>query len=309
MIPRYLYASLLATPAALLAIAALTAVQAQASVFADIDLQATQDDNVGRSEKSADMEHDRSVQLAARAGQAVELAPGTRLALGASLRALEFRRFRDLSEVSAGAAASLRHKFGLGPDAFSIALLADGEFIDSDSDIRDGERYGLGLRAGTRVGDRWGVSATLRHDWRDADEDEQNLPPNRPTFPGVIASKRGDVFEFDATELALAADYQFDNGWMLLASWSLRDGDVVSTARPNATIVGAAKAISSDVAFGPGRSAYRLDALTHTTVVGLNFPLAETASLQLDYEYQLSDADAGIRYDKNLLRLRLMCAY
>ena len=111
------------------------------------------------------------------------------------------------------------------------------------------------------------------------------------------------------TELALAADYQFDNGWMLLASWSLRDGDVVSTARPNATIVGAAKAITSDVAFGPGRSAYRLDALTHTTVVGLNFPLAQTASLQLDYEYQLSDADAGIRYDKNLFRLRLMYAY
>ena len=309
MIPRNLYASLFATPAALFAIAALTATDAHASVFADIDVQAAQDDNVGRSEKSADIERDRSVQLAARAGQSIELASGTRLALGASLRALEFRRFRDLSEVSAGAAASLRHKFGLGPDAFWVALLADGDVIDSDSDIRDGERYGFGLRAGARVGDRWGVSATLRHDWRDADEDAQNLPPNRPTFPGVTASKRGDVFEFDATELALAADYQFDNGWMLLASWSLRDGDVVSTARPNATIVGAAKAITSDAAFGPGRSAYRLDALTHTIVLGLNLPLAETASLQLDYEYQLSDADAGIRYDKNLLRLRLMLAY
>jgi hypothetical protein len=222
---------------------------------------------------------------------------------------VEFRRFSDLGETAVGLGASLRHKFGLGPEAPWISTFADGERIDSDSYIRDGSRYGAGLRAGMRLGERWSVSATLRREWRDADEDDQHLPPNRPTFPGVVASRRGDVFDFDSTELALAADYQFDSACMLLASYSLRDGDVVSTARPDATIVGAAKAITSDAAFGPGRSAYRLGALTHTASVGLNYPLGDTASLELDYEYQLSDADAGIRYDKNLIRLRLLWAY
>lgn len=294
---------------ALSALACLVTFPADASVFADVDLRVTQDDNVGRSEKSADIERDRSAQLAGRVGKAFELGAGTRFSLNGSLRAVEFRRFRDLSEVSAGAGLSVRHKFGLGPDAPWVAVMADGEFIDSDSYIRDGERYGAGVRAGARLGDRWSLSATVRRDWRDADEDDQRLPPNRPVFPGVTASTRGDVFEFDATELALALDYQFDGGLMMFASYSLRDGDVVSTARPNATIVDAAKAITSDAAFGPGRSAYRLGALTHTGSLGLNYPLSDTVSIECGYEYQLSDADAGIRYDKNLVNLRLLWAY
>jgi len=284
--------------AAVLALAAFIALPARAAVFADVEVQATQDDNVGRSEKSTDIEHDRSAGLSGRVGQAIELAAGTRLALSASVRAVEFRRFRDLSEVAAGTGISLRHKFGLGPDAPWVALVADGEFIDSDSFIRDGERYGGGIRAGKRFGERWSLSATLRHDWRDADEDDQRL-----------ASKPGDVFESDATEFAVAADVQLDNGVMLLASWSVRDGDVVSTARPNATIFGASKAITPDAAFGPGLYAYRLDALTQTAILGFNYPLAYMVSVQLDYEYQESDADAGIRYDKNLVRLRLLWAY
>jgi len=294
---------------ALPALACLVALPADASVFADVDVRATQDDNVGRSEKSADIEHDRSAQLAGRVGKAFELGPGTRFSLNGALRAVEFRRFRDLSEVSAGAGLSLRHKFALGPDAPWIALVADGEFIDSDSYIRDGERYGAGLRVGTRFGERWSLSATVRRDWRDADEDDQHLPPNRPVFPGVTASTRGDVFEFEATEFTVAADYQFDSGWMVFASYSFRDGDVVSTARPNATIVDAAKAITADAAFGPGRSAYRLGALTHIGSFGVNYPVSDTVSVECGYEYQLSDADAGIEYDKNLLSLRLLVAY
>ena len=231
-----------------LLLALLGAAPAGATVFADVGIESATDDNVSRSEKSDDIEQDRFAQATVRVGDAFEVGTGTSLAVNASVRAVEFRRFRDLSEVAGGAGLSLRHKFGLGADAPWLALVADGEFIDSDSYIRDGERYGAGLRAGTRLGERWSVAATLRHEWREADEDDQHLPPNRPTFPGVVASKRGDVFEFDATELTLSADYQLDGAWLLLGSYSLRDGDVVSTARPNATIVGAAKAITSDAA-------------------------------------------------------------
>ena len=295
---------------AFLLLAPFVAAHVHAGAFADVDVQAGTDDNVSRSENRDDIEDDRFAQASVRVGEALQIGSGTSLALSGSVRAIEFRRFRNLGEVAGGAAVSLRHKFGLGPEAPWLSLLADGEFIDSDSFIRDGERYGVGVRAGRRIGDRWSIAATVRHEWREADEDDQRLPPNRPTFPGVVASTRGDVFEFDATELALTADYQFDNAWLLLMSYSLRDGDVVSTARPNATIVGAAKAITSDAAvYGPGRSAYRIGALTHTALLGLNYPLAETVSVELDYEYQRSDAVAGIAYDKNLLRLRLLWAY
>lgn len=295
---------------AVLPLACLAALPVEAGVFADIDLQAGTDDNVSRSEKRADIEDDGFAQASVRVGEGLQVGSGTSLAFSGSVRAIEFRRFRDLSEVAGGAAVSLRHKSGLGSDAPWISLFADVEAIDSDSVIRDGERYGAGLRAGTRVGDRWSVVATLRHEWREADEDDQRLPPDRPVFPGVVASLRGDVFEFDATEFAIAADYQLDDAWLLLGSYSLRDGDVVSTASPDATIVGAAKAITSDAAvYGPGRSAYRIGALTHTATLGLNYPLAETVSVEFDYEYQRSDADAGIEYDRSLLRVRLLWAY
>jgi hypothetical protein len=282
---------------------------ARASVFADLDVQASRDDNVGRAAKSGDVRNDASVQVAGRVGGAVELATGTAFSVAVLARAVEFQRFSDLSETAAGLSASLRHKFGLGPEAPWMSLVIDGERIDSDSYIRDGSRYGVTLRAGKRIGERWSLSAALREDLREGDEDDQNLPPNRPTFPGVVGSRRGDVFDFEGTELELSADYLLDNGLLMLGSYRLRDGDVVSSGRPNADIVGAAKAITADAAFGPGRSAYRLDALTHTVVLGLNYPLADTTALELDWEYQLSDADGGIRYDKNVLRLRFMWSY
>ncbi len=302
---RFVVLALLALP-----LCGLYGVRAAASTFVDVELQAGTDDNVGRSEKGSDIEQDRFAGAQARVGEAVEIGRGTGLSISATLRAVEFRRFRDLSEVTVGAGVSLKHKFGLGPEAPWIGALGDAEVIDSDSQIRDGERYGLGIRGGMRIGERWGVVATLRRNWRQADEDEQRLPPNRPVFAGVVPSPRGDVFEFDDTELSLSADYQFDNTGLLLLSYSIRDGDVTSTARPNATIVGAAKAITSDAAvFGPGRSAYRLGALTHTASVGFNYPFSDSTSVELGYEYQRTDADAGIRYDRNLLRLRLLWAY
>lgn len=280
-----------------------------ASVFADLEVQANRDDNVGRAGKSRDVRNDSSVQVAGRVGRAVEVATGTSLAVAVLARAVEFQRFADLSETAAGLSASLRHKFGLGPEAPWMGLMIDGERIDSDSYIRDGARYGVTLRAGKRIGERWSVSAALRQDLREGDEDDQHLPPDRPRFPGVVASPRGDVFDFSGTEFELAADYLLDNGVLILGSYRLRDGDVVSSGRPNADIVGAAKAITSDAAFGPGRSAYRLDALTHAAILGLNYPLGETTALELDWEYQQSDADGGIRYDKSLLRLRLLWSY
>lgn len=282
---------------------------ARANVFADLEVQASRDDNVGRAAKSRDVRDDSSVQVSGRVGRAVELGTGTSLAVAALVRAVEFQRLADLSETAAGLSASLRHKFGLGPEAPWMSLVIDGEGIDSDSYIRDGSRYGVTLRAGTRIGERWSLSAALRRDLREGDEDDQHLPPNRPRFPGVVASRRGDVFDLEGTELEVAADYLLDNGMLILGSYRLRDGDVVSSGRPNADVVGAAKAITADAAFGPGRSAYRLGALTHSLVLGLNYPLGDATALELDWEYQLSDADGGIRYDKNLLRLRLMWSY
>ena len=282
---------------------------ASASVFADLEVQASRDDNVGRAGQSRDVRNDSSLQVAGRVGRAVELATGTSLSVALLARAVEFQRFSDLSETAAGVSASLRHKFGLGPQAPWMGLMIDGERIDSDSYIRDGARYGLTLRAGKRIGERWSLTAALRQDLREGDEDDQHLPPNRPRFPGVVASRRGDVFDLEGTELELSADYLLDNGMLIFGSYRLRDGDIVSSGRASADIVGAAKAITSDAAFGPGRSAYRLDALTDTAVLGLNYPLGETTALELDWEYQRSDADGGIRYDKNLLRLRFLWSY
>ena len=46
---------------------------ARASVFADLDVQASRDDNVGRAAKSGDVRNDASVQVAGRVGGAWRL--------------------------------------------------------------------------------------------------------------------------------------------------------------------------------------------------------------------------------------------
>lgn len=286
-----------------LTLVCLLAAGARAEPFREISGGVAWDDNVGRNARGADAQADLISGIDARLGTRHVTAAQDRLSLAASFRAEQFQRRDDLSELGIGASLGWRRKLGLGHTAPWVGASLDGERITSGSPIRDGWRYGAALRAGKRIDDYWNLQASLALDRRDGDEDDQELPPNRPVFPGVTPSKRGDVFDLEGLSVGLGVEYTVSDRWLALVDYSFRTGDVVSSSRPNARVVAAADAITRDRALGTGRSAYRLDADTQTLRLGLSYALGETSSLELGWERQRSDAEGGLRYDKSILRV------
>jgi len=264
------------------------------------------DDNVGRTARSADARSDLVAGMDARVGTRRVTSSQDRLSAAATFRAEQFHRRDDLSEFALGASLGWRRKLGLGLTAPWIGASVEGERITSGSPIRDGWRYGAVLRAGKRLDDVWNLQASLSLDRRDGDEDDQELPANRPTFPGVTPSRRGDVFDLEGASIGVGVEYTLSDRWLALLDYSYRSGDVVSSARPNAQVVAAAEAITRDRALGTGRSAYRLDADTQTLRLGLSYALGESSSLEFGWERQASDAEGGLRYDKSIFRMGVL---
>jgi opacity protein-like surface antigen len=295
------------SPILLLALA-LAAQPGAAETFVEAGGAISWDDNVGRTARSADARSDLIAGFEGRAGIRHITATDDRLSAAGTLRAEQFHRRDDLSEFAIGTSLGWRRKLGLGATAPWIGASLDGERITSGSPIRDGWRYGAALRAGKRLDDYWNLQVSLGLDRRNGDEDDQELPPNRPTFPGVTPSRRGDVFDLEGTSVGLGLEYTLSDRWLGLLDYSFRAGDVVSSSRANAKVVAAAEAITRDRALGTGRSAYRLDADTHTLRLGLSYALGETSALELGWERQASEADDGIRYDKSIFRVGLLWA-
>lgn len=282
---------------------ALAAVPVAAETFVEAGGGLAWDDNVGRTARSADARSDLVANLEGRAGVRHVTAEQDRLSAAATLRAEQFHRRDDLSEFAIGASLGWRRKLGLGLTSPWIGASVEGERITSGSPIRDGWRFGAALRAGKRLDDYWNLQVALSLDRRNGDEDDQELPPNRPTFPGVTPSRRGDVFDLDGASVGLGLEYTLSDRWLALLDYSYRMGDVVSSSRANAKVVAAADAITRDRALGTGRSAYRLDADTHTLRLGMSYALGETSALEFGWERQASEADDEIRYAKGFFRV------
>lgn len=284
----------------------LAAAPVAAETFVEAGGGLSWDDNVGRTARSADARSDLVAGFEGRAGIRHITAAEDRLSAAATLRGEQFHRRDDLSEFAIGSSLGWRRKLGLGLAAPWIGASVEGERITSGSPIRDGWRYGASLRAGKRLDDYWNLQVSLALDRRNGDEDDQELPPNRPTFPGVTPSRRGDVFDLEGASVGLGLEYTLSDRWLASLDYSYRAGDVVSSARPNAKVVAAADAITLDRALGTGRSAYRLDADTQTFRLGFSYALGETSSLEFGWERQASEADDGIRYDKSIFRMGVL---
>ena len=287
-----------------------------ANLFADLEAGVFYDDNVGRAERSRDREGDAGLEIFGRAGNMVTPGEGTALTFAASLRLTQYNSLDDLSEISPGVSVSLKHKFGLGAQAPWVSAGIAVERIESESEIRDSWLHAATLAAGRRFGERWNVAAGLRYEIRNGDDDVQRNdtiapgpPPGPAPAPGPAVTADGDVFDHQVPEFNLSVDYLWSDAVLLLASYRYRDGDIVSSTVSYDRILVNAEAFTQDKAFGNNTFAYRLDAGTHVLHFALNYALSESTSIDLGYEYQSSNADGGIDYDKSVTRLRLLYSY
>ena len=90
--------------------------------------------------------------------------------------------------------------------------------------------------------------------------------------------------------------------YVLSASYTLRDGDIVSTTLRNKPIFLASSAIALDPVFGPDQYAYTMQARTRGLSLGVTRVIGGQGSFTLGYERLDSRAEGGIDYQSNLVR-------
>jgi hypothetical protein len=286
--------------AALAWLAAATAADPVASTerVADFEAGITYDNNLGNGHFRSDIRGDFFATAATSQGLFFPLGDSDGVTLTGDLRAQAFDRFDGMNNLSLGPTLGYRRKFGLGSTAPWVAVSASAARLDFQNSIRNGWQYDAALRAGRRIDQQWDVSAEFRYERRTADHDA-------PLVPGIP----GDVFDIRGRSLALNADYAWTEKTLFSLSYGYRNGDVVSTTRPNFSIFRSSAAIAADPVFGDDAFAYRLYAATQLLALRASQALGSNSSLNLGLQRQLSRGDGGNNYAKNLVELTYLHSF
>lgn len=271
--------------------------------FLDAGLGADYDSNVPRAQDDRDIEEDGAFALDMAPGYHFQLTDRAGLALSAVFRGEKFLDWDGLDNVSAGIAAALRVKFGLGAQAPWIRAAAAFVHDDFDHALRDAWRRTLSFSAGVRTGGRWSWQAGYFHDRRRAD-DIDDIPFLADNF-GI----GGQAWDIDAHNVTASAAFDVNDRWSFQFSFTRRMGEVTSTTRIGREIFEASDAIAADEVFGADRFAYRIDADTNIFTFSLNRAIGDHASVELGYEYQDTDAYEDLNYANHVVRFSVLYSY
>ncbi|MBI4695849.1 MAG: hypothetical protein HY749_17725 [Gammaproteobacteria bacterium] len=292
------------TRAALLAIlAALAGPEAVADPIATAALALDYDDNIANAAGGRDLVDDVSFGARAAAGWRWMLGDRSDLSAVAQLDGARQARYTGLDRLETGGTITLHTKLGLGGDAPWLKISGGGGWCDVAFAPRDVWYWRAGAALGTRFGERLDVALAFDYEGRAAGHDVD--------VPFLVRrfGLRGDAYDTQAKSLGLSAVYALTERLSLVAGYTRRAGDVVSTVHIDREVFEASSAITPDPTFGPGRFAYRLGA--DSNVYDLTFSLALGAHLALDlgYRHQDSEAYEELAYHNEMLRLALVYAY
>jgi hypothetical protein len=123
--------------------------------------------------------------------------------------------------------------------------------------------------------------------------------------PGIS----GAVYDVTGRSAGVNTGYAWSNDLLVSASYAYRDGDVVSTTRPNRVIFFSSAAVAADPAFGPGEFAYRLHAAAQIFALHASQALGRNSSLNLGFLRQITRADGGNNYAKNVVDLSYLYSF
>ncbi len=286
-------------------LAQVEAVRAAEPVAVQFALEAAYDDNIGLAERQADREEDFVTSLSGAVKQTLVLGSRSALVIRATAKYHEFIDFSDLSHGEVGVGA--RWYFQPTPGFTSPWYALSADWLARrhvDSAIRDGTTVRLGASTGRRFTDK--LSGELGYSYSNRN------------------SRRGQVFDTEQHRVFSALEWVLDGGTTLYGNYSVSQGDVVSTARPNAVIIAAADALANDPAFGsrgampgPGPApgpgpgpmpagsgfvSYQLDATVRSLELGMNVPVDSLTAL--DFSVARLDATATSSIDYNRVQLR-----
>jgi hypothetical protein len=129
-----------------------------------------------------------------------------------------FDRYHGLSNATAGAAGSWRHKLGTGAYAPWVSLAVDASYDGYRDDLRTSTRIDARATLGRRFDDRLDASVAAYYERRYDDHGESIVP-------GIS----GKVFDLAGQGIDLHAGYALTGALYLDARAGVRRGDVEST--------------------------------------------------------------------------------
>lgn len=197
--------------------------------------------------------------------------------------------YRAFTLARAGVDARLTRKFGLGQGAPSLTA---GGFIERDF-FQQTEMskwfFVPSLRWTQPFGGDWSADILYR-------------------FDGSAAGS--NLFSGYGNEGGLTLRWRPEGRWSFSAGYRLRYGDVVSFATPpRADILAVSSVVQrGNTFFGRTLTAYRLQALTQSFILGAGYALTGDISLQATGEFQHTSRSA-ITYDAFLAQLSLKTVF
>lgn len=270
---------------ALATIAVCASGSAHAAWQYDVDAGLTYDSNVNRAYAPADIRADVAFALDAAAGWFYALSGRDGLTLAGEATTELHHRFGGLDRLELGAAATYRHKFGLGYAAPWIALKLAAADLQYREDLRDGGRIEARIEMGRRFTPELDAAFGGLLERRYARHDE-------PVVPGIS----GKVFDLRGESVYVRAGYAPTDRLLVAGSLAARRGDVVASTRRDFDIFAASDAIAADPALGADFFAYRLRGTTDTAKLSASWALDDRSSLNAVYADERTDAAGGIYY-------------
>ncbi len=260
-------------------------------------------DNLPNASLDQDIKSDTAFDFGFSPGFYSQISGATSLAVSADLGITRQFDYKDLDLIAIGLTGSVRHKFGLGNSAPWARIAGSASYLEYKDGQRDGWFYAASIEGGKQLAEQLSIWGGYRFELRRA---EQII-----SIPALVSNFGigGEAFDTAAHNLDINAAYQINNQLSLVFGYVFRAGEITATTLRNAEIFEASDAIAKDLAFGPDRFAYRIEADTNRYSIGLSLACNNHMSLNATYVYQDSDAYEDLSYSNNLVRVELLYSY
>jgi outer membrane autotransporter protein len=230
------------------------------------------DDNVNRANVASEKLSDSIYSVTANKAFTYPLGETTRGLLNISAGVLGFKTYEGLNQAYLGVQGDLQYRSSGEFDAPTFALFGRAFADEYRSDLRDGQRYSVGVSVRQALTDRIGVFGAVAYNVRNA---------------------RSEVWDNRESAARLSFDYSLTPSSTLYLVGEYRRGSIVSsTNRPSLEQLDIANVFVRDNAFPGTYFAYQFDGRTVVSTLGWNIGFGPRDSLDLTWIRAQSTPDS-----------------
>lgn len=261
------------------------------------------DNNVSRALYERDILEDSQLVGELAAAWNFELGATSATTLRAFVNGEAWTDLDPLNQVGMGVEGIYRWqpRFGFTAPFYQLSLTAEQD--DSDTDQRDTNRYTAQAFVTRRLTDAFrgalGVEARMQ-------------------------KASGDVFDGSQARIFANADLQIGSAWALYGTYSFISGDTISSAQQQFcngalasdtyNLISNADAIAADDALNEATPcgswlAYRLPAIAHVFVMGLNRGFGHRVSFDISAQEVLVYAEGDNEYERTIVRAGILARF